>query len=101
LEVTEKAPEDIEIKRFEDNSVTVSALLANQVDLIATGNTIAGKVMQDNPDAGIANKFVMKNSPCYIGGSPGRPRHAGVGQCIRAAQAVFRRLRSPLSRVVW
>jgi polar amino acid transport system substrate-binding protein len=67
LEVTEKAPEDIEIKRFEDNSVTVSALLANQVDLIATGNTIAGKVMQDNPDAGIANKFVMKNSPCYIG----------------------------------
>lgn len=67
LEVTEKAPQDIEVKRFEDNSVTVSALLANQVDLIATGNTIAGKVIQDNPDAGIENKFVMKNSPCYIG----------------------------------
>jgi polar amino acid transport system substrate-binding protein len=67
LEVTEKAPEGVEIKRFEDNSVTISALLSNQVDLIATGNTIAGKVIQDNPDAGIANKFVMKNSPCYIG----------------------------------
>lgn len=67
LEVTEKAPEGVEIKRFEDNSVTVSALLADQVDLIATGNTIAGKVIQDNPDAGIENKFVMKNSPCYIG----------------------------------
>ncbi|MEM6432353.1 MAG: transporter substrate-binding domain-containing protein [Cyanobacteria bacterium P01_D01_bin.115] len=67
LEVSEKAPEGVEIKRFEDNSVTVSALLANQVDLIATGNTIAGKVIQDNPDAGLANKFVMKNSPCYIG----------------------------------
>jgi len=67
LEVSEKGPEGLEIKRFEDNSVTVSALLADQVDLIATGNTIAGKVIQDNPDAGIENKFVMKNSPCYIG----------------------------------
>lgn len=67
LEVSEKAPEGIEIKRFEDNSVTISALLANQVDLIATGNTIAGKVIQDNPGANIENKFVMKNSPCYIG----------------------------------
>ncbi|MEO1067517.1 MAG: transporter substrate-binding domain-containing protein [Cyanobacteria bacterium J06638_6] len=67
LEVSEKAPEGVEIKRFEDNSVTVSALLAKQVDLIATGNTIAGKVIQDNPDVDIENKFVMKNSPCYIG----------------------------------
>lgn len=67
LEVTEKAPEGVDIQRFEDNSVTISALLADQVDLIATGNTIAGKVIQDNPDAGIENKFVMKNSPCYIG----------------------------------
>ncbi|PSN13470.1 amino acid ABC transporter substrate-binding protein [filamentous cyanobacterium CCP5] len=67
LEVSEKAPEGVEIKRFEDNSVTISALLANQVDLIATGNTIAGEVIKDNPDADIENKFVMKNSPCYIG----------------------------------
>lgn len=67
LEVSEKAPEGVEIKRFEDNSVTISALLADQVDLIATGNTIAGEVIKDNPDADIENKFVMKNSPCYIG----------------------------------
>ncbi len=67
LELSEKAPDGVEIKRFEDNSITVSALLAGQVDLIATGNTIAGKVIQDNPDADLENKFVMKNSPCYIG----------------------------------
>ncbi|MGB3516967.1 MAG: transporter substrate-binding domain-containing protein [Elainellaceae cyanobacterium] len=67
LEVTDKAPEGVEIKRFEDNSITVSALLAGQVDLIATGNTIAGKVIQDNPTADLQNLFVMKNSPCYIG----------------------------------
>lgn len=67
LELSEKAPDGVEIKRFEDNSITVSALLAGQVDLIATGNTIAGKVIQDNPDSDLENKFVMKNSPCYIG----------------------------------
>ncbi|MEM6253607.1 MAG: transporter substrate-binding domain-containing protein [Cyanobacteria bacterium P01_D01_bin.156] len=67
LELTEKAPEGTEIRRFEDNSITISALLAGQVDLAATGNTIAGKVIKDNPDKDIENKFVMKNSPCYIG----------------------------------
>jgi len=67
LEVSEQAPDGTEIKRFEDNSIVISALLSGQVDLIATGNTIAGKVIQDNPDEDIANLFVMKNSPCYIG----------------------------------
>ena len=67
LELTDKAPESIDVKRFEDNSVTISALLSNQVELIATGNTIAGEVIKNNPDANIENKFVMKNSPCYIG----------------------------------
>ena len=67
LELTAKAPESIDIKRFEDNSVTTSALLSNQVDLVATGNTIAGEVIKNNPDRDIENKFVMKNSPCYIG----------------------------------
>ncbi|MGD1854399.1 MAG: transporter substrate-binding domain-containing protein [Leptolyngbyaceae cyanobacterium] len=67
LELTEKAPEGTEIRRFEDNSTTISALLAGQVDVAATGNTIAGKVIKDNPDKAIENKFVMKNSPCYIG----------------------------------
>ena len=67
LEVAAKAPEGVTIKRFEDNSLTISALLSKQVDLIATGNTIAGKVIKSNPKEGIENKFVMKNSPCYIG----------------------------------
>ncbi|MBE9181425.1 transporter substrate-binding domain-containing protein [Oculatella sp. LEGE 06141] len=67
LELTKQAPEGLEVKRFEDNSTTASALLAGQVDLIATGNTIANKLMQDNPTRTIENKFVMKNSPCYVG----------------------------------
>ena len=67
LELAKRAPKDIQIKRFEDNSTTASALLAGQIELMATGNTIANKISKDNPDKKIENKFVMKNSPCYIG----------------------------------
>ncbi|MDB9511568.1 transporter substrate-binding domain-containing protein [Kamptonema animale CS-326] len=67
IELAKRAPKDIQIKRFEDNSTTASALLAGQIELMATGNTIANKISKDNPDKKIENKFVMKNSPCYIG----------------------------------
>lgn len=67
LELTKRAPQSIEIKRFEDNSTTVSAMLAGQVEAIATGNTIANALIKDNPTKNVERKFVMKNSPCYIG----------------------------------
>ncbi|GAB4151197.1 MAG: transporter substrate-binding domain-containing protein [Cyanobacteria bacterium J069] len=67
LELTKRVPAGVEIKRFEDNSTTAAALLAGQVDAIATGNTIANAVMKDNPGKNLGRNFVMRNSPCYIG----------------------------------
>lgn len=58
---------EIQIKRFANNSLTASALVSGQVELIATGNVVANKLIQDNPNQQIENKFVMKNSPCYVG----------------------------------
>lgn len=55
------------VKRFASNSLTASALVSGQVELIATGNVVAAKLMRDNPEKQINNKFVLKNSPCYIG----------------------------------
>lgn len=55
------------VKRFASNSLTASALVSGQVELIATGNVVAAKLMRDNPEKQIDNKFVMKNSPCHIG----------------------------------
>ena len=49
IELAKRAPKDIQIKRFEDNSTTASALLAGQIELMATGNTIANKISKDNP----------------------------------------------------
>ncbi|MBD2307374.1 transporter substrate-binding domain-containing protein [Chroococcidiopsis sp. FACHB-1243] len=62
-----KLPAGIQMKRFASNSLTASALVSGQVELIATGNVVAAKLMRDNPDKQIDNKFVLKNSPCYIG----------------------------------
>jgi len=67
LELTQRAPEGTTIRRFEDNSVTVAALMAKKVDAIVTGNVVAAKVIQDNPESGIESKFVIKESPCHIG----------------------------------
>ena len=47
--------------------MTASALVSGQVELIATGNVVATKLIRDNPAKQIDNKFILKNSPCYIG----------------------------------
>jgi polar amino acid transport system substrate-binding protein len=67
LELSKLPAGKVQIKRFASNSLTASALVSGQVELIATGNVVAAKLIRDNPDKQIDNKFVMKNSPCYIG----------------------------------
>lgn len=41
--------------------------MSGQVDAIATGNVVAAKLIQDNPTKEITSKFVLKDSPCYVG----------------------------------
>jgi polar amino acid transport system substrate-binding protein len=65
--LTEGNIQNVTVKRFANNSLTASALVSGQVELIATGNVVANKLIQNNPDQQIQNKFVMKNSPCYVG----------------------------------
>ena len=67
LELTESAPEGTEIIRFGDNAATQSAFLSGQIDVIVTGNTVAAKMGADNPDLDMSTKFIMKDSPCFIG----------------------------------
>ncbi|CAN0502521.1 unnamed protein product, partial [Discosporangium mesarthrocarpum] len=67
LELTESAPKDAEIVRFGDNAATLTAYLSGQVDVLVTGNTVAAKLSADNPDLGIETKFIIKESPAFIG----------------------------------
>jgi polar amino acid transport system substrate-binding protein len=67
LELTKIVPESTTIKRFEDNSSTISAYQSGQVDLVATGNVVAASINDKNPAKPLLTKFMIKNSPCYVG----------------------------------
>jgi polar amino acid transport system substrate-binding protein len=67
LELTKIAPSSTVIKRFEDNNGTISAFLSGQVPLIATGNVAAAAILARNPPKRPELKFLIKNSPCFVG----------------------------------
>lgn len=67
LELTENAPEGTEIIRFGDNAATLAAYTSGQVDVLVTGNTVAATLSAANPDLDMETKFVIKESPAFIG----------------------------------
>ena len=67
LELSKYLPDDAEMIRFGDNAATISAFIAGQVDVLVTGNTVAAKVGMDNPDMGLETKFIVRQSPAFIG----------------------------------
>lgn len=73
LELTKIAPADATIKRYEDNNGTISAFLSGQVEVIATGNVVAAAILARNPPKRPEMKFLIKNSPCYIGLNKNQP----------------------------
>jgi len=66
-ELTKVAPAGTDIKRFEDNNATVSAFVAGQTQLLATGVSVAGVMMQKNPQLNAEYKLLLKDSPNFIG----------------------------------
>ena len=88
LELTKIAPASADVKRFEDNNATVSAFVSGQVQVIATGAQVAGNMMVRNPQMGTEYKFVLKDSPNYIGVGKGEEKlRAKVNEIIAAAKA--------------
>jgi polar amino acid transport system substrate-binding protein len=73
LELTKIAPSTANIKRFEDNNSTSSAYLTGQVQLIATGNVVAAAINERTKLRHLDTKFLIKDSPCYIGVNKGEP----------------------------
>jgi polar amino acid transport system substrate-binding protein len=86
--LSSSAPADATIKRFEDNNATISAFVSGQVDLIATGNTVAAAIAEKNPGRAPVLKFVIKDSPCYVGLNKGEPKlMAKLNEIIAKAKA--------------
>ena len=88
LELTKIAPASADVKRFEDNNATVSAFVSGQVQVIATGASVAGNMMARNPALGTEYKFVLKDSPNFIGVGKGEDKlRLKVNEIIAAAKA--------------
>jgi polar amino acid transport system substrate-binding protein len=66
-ELTKVAPAGADLKRFEDNNATVSAYVSGQTQLLATGASVAGVMMQKNPQLNAEYKLLLKDSPNFIG----------------------------------
>lgn len=88
LELTKLAPAAADIKRFEDNNGTVSAFVAGQVQVIATGASVAGNMMGRNPQLQTEYKLLIKDSPNFIGVGKGEDKlRLKVNEIIAAAKA--------------
>lgn len=87
MELTKLAPPAADIKRFEDNNATVSAFVSGQVQVIATGASVAGNMMQRNPQLGAEYKLLIKDSPNFIGVAKGEDKlRERVNEIIAAAK---------------
>jgi polar amino acid transport system substrate-binding protein len=81
------APAGVDVKRFEDNNVTVSAFVSGQTQLIATGASVAGAMMAKNPQLGTEFKLLLKDSPNFIGVAKGEDKlRARVNEIIAEAK---------------
>ena len=88
MELTKIAPAGADIKRFEDNNATVSAFVSGQVQVIATGASVAGNMMARNPQLGTEFKLLLKDSPNFIGVAKGDDKlRLKVNEIIASAKA--------------
>jgi len=87
LELSKIAPPSADVKRFEDNNATVSAFVSGQVQVIATGASVAGNLMARNPQLGTEFKLLLKDSPNFIGVAKGDDKlRLKVNEIIAAAR---------------
>ncbi|WHO73537.1 transporter substrate-binding domain-containing protein [Rhizobium sp. BT03] len=87
LELTKSAPADATTKRYEDNNGTISAFLSGQVVAVVTGNVVAAAILDKNPPRKPELKFLIKNSPCYVGMNKNEPElMAKVNEIIAASK---------------
>ena len=85
--LTGLAPKDADVKRYEDNNTTLSAYLSGQVQLVATGNVVAASINGQKPAKHLEVKFLIKNSPCYIGLNKNQPElQSAVNDIIAQAK---------------
>jgi polar amino acid transport system substrate-binding protein len=85
--LTKLAPATATINRYDDNADTEVAFLFDKSQLIATGYIVAAKILTRSPLKKMTTKFLLRNSPCYIGVRKGETALlARINEIIAAAR---------------
>lgn len=71
--LTKLAPNSAMIKRYDENAATEMVFTSSETELIAIPNTVAARILAQSPTNKLTFKFLLKNSPCYIGVRRGEP----------------------------
>lgn len=72
-QLTAEAPKEAQLVRFDNDATSIAALLAGQVDAIATGGALGNKLAKDYPDRQFENKFTISETYYAIGMRRGDP----------------------------
>ena len=87
IELSRIAPATADIRRFEDNNATVAAFVSGQVEAIGTGASVADNMIRRNPQLGAEFKFLLKESPNFVGVAKGEDKlRARVNEIVAAAR---------------
>ena len=71
--LTKLAPAGATIKRFDDNGETEVGFMFKQTQLIATGSVVAAQSLASGRLTKAMFKFLLRNSPCYVGVGKNEP----------------------------
>jgi polar amino acid transport system substrate-binding protein len=72
--LTEVAPPETDIKRFDNYNGVISAFLSGQVQLMVVGNDVGATILAKHPAIEPEQKFQLMTSPDHIGLNKNQPR---------------------------
>ena len=83
--LTEAAPKDADIKRFDNYNAVIQAFISGQTDLMVVGNDVGAQVLARQTDLKPEQKFQLLTSPSHIGLNQGEePLKTAVNDAVAA-----------------
>jgi polar amino acid transport system substrate-binding protein len=66
-DITKNAPADAEIVRFEDEATTMTAVVSNQVELVAIAQSLVDQINKKNPAKNLEPKLELRTATMGVG----------------------------------
>ncbi|ATU95485.1 hypothetical protein BLM14_27800 (plasmid) [Phyllobacterium zundukense] len=66
-DITKSAPSDAEIIRFEDEATTMTAVVSNQVDIVAIAQSLVDLINKKNPSLSLEPKLTLRTATMGVG----------------------------------